>query len=95
MRTAIDSSVLLDVIVDPEGFADRSEAALRTAAAAGSLVVCECAVAEIRPAFGSGKIEAFLGDWQLEFVASTRESSVLAGEMFGVYLRRRVPLLEP
>lgn len=89
MRTAVDSSVLLDVIVDAAGFADRSEAALRAAAAAGSLVVCECVVAEIRPAFGPGKIEEFLDDWQIEFVASTRESSVLAGEMFGLYLRRR------
>lgn len=89
MRTAVDSSVLLDVIVDDVGFADRSEAALRAAAAAGSLTVCECVVAEIRPAFAPGQIEVFLGDWQLEFVPSTRESSVLAGEMFAAYLRRR------
>jgi len=89
VRTAVDSSVLLDVIVDSGEFADRSEAALRAASVAGSLVVCECVVAEIRPAFAAGEIEEFLADWQLEFVPSTRESSVLAGEMFGAYLRRR------
>ena len=89
MRTAVDSSVLLDVIVDSGEFADRSEAALRAASVAGSLVVCECVVAEIRPAFAAGEIEEFLADWQLEFVPSTRESSVLAGEMCGAYLRRR------
>lgn len=89
MRTAVDSSVLLDVIVDSAEFADRSEAALRAASASGSLVVCECVVAEIRPAFAPGEIEEFLVDWQLEFVPSTRESSVLAGEIFGTYLRRR------
>ena len=90
MRTAVDSSVLLDVIVGDAGFADRSEAALRAATAAGSLTVCECVVAEIRPAFAAGQIEDFLDDWQLEFVPSTRESSVLAGEMFAAYLRRRL-----
>jgi len=90
VRTAVDSSVLLDVIVGDAGFADRSEAALRAATAAGSLTVCECVVAEIRPAFAAGQIEDFLDDWQLEFVPSTRESSVLAGEMFAAYLRRRL-----
>lgn len=89
MRTAVDSSVLLDVIVDDRRFADRSEAALRKAAGAGALTVSECVLAEIRPAFAARQIESFLDDWGLEFVASSRESAILAGEMFAVYLRRR------
>ena len=34
-------------------------------------------------------IEEFLSDWNLEFVPSSRASSLLAGEMFATYLRRR------
>lgn len=89
MRTAVDSSVLLDVVLDEKRFAERSEAALRQAAAAGALTICECVLAEIWPAFGPGQIEEFLSDWELQFLPSTRKSSLLAGEMFARYLRRR------
>ena len=89
MRTAVDSSVLLDVLVDDARFADRSEAALRRAAAEGSLILGECVLAEIRPALDEDRIGAFLGDWSLEFVPSTRASALLAGEMFARYLKRR------
>ena len=89
MRTALDSSVLLDVITDDPTFADGSEAALRKVAREGVLIVCECVLAEIRPAFPDGKVDEFLEDWQIEFVPSTRDSALLAGQMFGAYLRRR------
>lgn len=89
MRTAVDSSVLLDVIADDPAFADRSEAALRKAAREGVLVVCECVLAEVCPALPEGDAVEFLADWQIEFVASTRSSALLAGSMFGKYLRRR------
>jgi hypothetical protein len=93
VRTALDSSVLLDVITDDPRFADGSEAALRRAAREGVLVVGECVLAEIRPALPEGNVEEFLADWQIEFIASTRQSALLAGSMFGKYLRRR-PHLE-
>ena len=51
MLTAVDSSVLLDVIIDAPRQAQRSENALRKAAAEGGLIICECVLAEIRPAF--------------------------------------------
>ena len=89
MRTAVDSSVLLDVIVNDGTFADRSELALRRVASEGSLIVCECVLAEIRPALQASQMDEFLSDWNLEFVPSTRESALLAGEMFQTYLERR------
>lgn len=89
MRTAVDSSVLLDVLVDDPRFADASEAALRRAASEGSLIVCECVVAEIMPAVGTDRIEEFLSDWNLEFTAANKASAKLAGEMFRIYLERR------
>ena len=59
MRTALDSSVLLDVVTADPGFADASEQALRRAASEGAPIICECVVAEIRPAFALGEVEHF------------------------------------
>jgi predicted nucleic acid-binding protein len=89
VRTAVDSSVLLDVVTDDPTFADRSEAMLRKASREGALTVCECVLAEIRPALSEGEAQEFLADWQIQFVPSTRDSALLAGHMFGNYLRRR------
>ena len=89
MRTAVDSSVILDVVVGDRRHGERSEVALRKAAGEGVLVIGECVLAEIRPAFRPGQIEEFLVDWNLRFEPSTRESSLLAGEMLRRYLDRR------
>ena len=88
MRTAVDSSVLLDVLIADPRFADASEEALQRAAREGALMVCECVLAEITPAVGAANIDEFLTDWNVAFVPSTAESARLAGEMFAGYLRR-------
>ena len=89
MISAVDSSVILDVVTDDPDFAEGSERVLRKAAAEGQLVVCECVLAEVFPAFGNeSSFEEFLTDWQLEFVPSSRESAVLAGSHFTTYLQR-------
>jgi predicted nucleic acid-binding protein len=46
--TAVDSSVLLDVLLDDPRFRDSSLSALRKARRAGSLVVCPVVRAEVR-----------------------------------------------
>jgi predicted nucleic acid-binding protein len=91
MRTAIDSSVILDVLVADPRHADASETALRKASSLGALIIGECVLAEIVPAFPErgGDLETFLDDWNLEFHPATRESSLLAGKMFRSYLARR------
>jgi predicted nucleic acid-binding protein len=89
MRTALDSSVILDVVLADQNHADQSEAALRLAASEGALVVGECVLAEVRPAFAENTIEEFLDDWSIAFEPSTRESGLLAGRMFRAYLERR------
>lgn len=88
MRTAVDTSVLLDVLVADPRFADSSEEALRRVAGEGALVVCECVLAEVTPVLGAAAIEGFLADWALVFMPSTVESATLAGEMYQAYLRR-------
>jgi len=89
VRTAVDSSILLDVLVDDPVHAAASEASLRIAIADGVLVIGDCVLAEIRPAFRGGLIEQFLDDWAIEYVPCSRASALLAGEMFARYLTRR------
>lgn len=88
MLTAVDSSVLLDVIIASPLHAEASEQALRTASSEGGLLICECVLAEIRPAFSGSNIHEFLADWQLRFLPSSLESALLAGEIFAGYLQR-------
>ena len=63
MISGIDSSVILDVLTNDPTFAERSEQALRRASREGQLVICECVLAEIYPAFGStATCDEFLSD---------------------------------
>ena len=89
MITAVDTSVILDVLADDPRFASPSEAALRQAALEGKLVVCDCVVAEVFPAIHDGDSFAeFFGDWRLEYSAIDFESALLAGHYFSIYLSR-------
>jgi predicted nucleic acid-binding protein len=80
MRTAVDTSVLLDVLGADPVFGAASREALREAYDAGSLLACEIVWAEISAhivkAEGFKDILAALG---IEFVPMTAEAAVLAG----------------
>ena len=81
--TAVDTSVILDVLTDDPQFGSVSEAALRKAGEQGKLIVCDCVIAEIYPALDSQPHFAdFLTDWQLEYSATGIDCAVLAGESF-------------
>ena len=88
MVTAVDTSVLLDVLLNDPPHAPSSISALRQAAAEGSLVLCETALAEIVPTLPSADVPQFLSDWNLIFVPSSQSSAMVAGEMFRTYLQR-------
>jgi predicted nucleic acid-binding protein len=92
MTTAVDTSVLLDILTDDPRYASSSETALVEARAAGRLVVCESVVAELRPALESDRqLEAFLRDMGIEFLPATLESACLAGSIYASYLKNRGP----
>ena len=89
MRTALDSSVILDVLTNDKIWADPSHKSLNEAISRGSLVIGECALAEIIPALASGDLEAFLADWGIQFVPSSRAAAIYAGGMYRAYLSRK------
>ena len=88
MLTAVDTSVLLDVLLNDPRHGPHSLAALRRAVAEGSLTICETALAEVVPTLASADVPRFLSDWNLAFVPSSQASALLAGEMFRTYLQR-------
>jgi predicted nucleic acid-binding protein len=90
MKTALDSSVILDVVANDPQWADASERAIKEAYSLGQLVVCECVIAEITPAFALGDLETFLLAWKIRHIPFTLESAAAAGEMYRSYLLRGV-----
>jgi predicted nucleic acid-binding protein len=89
MITAVDTSVILDVLTDDQRSGTQSEAALKKAGKEGKLIVCESVIAEIFPALNDEALfNEFLSDWHLEFSPIELKSAVLAGKYFGMYLSR-------
>ena len=89
MISALDSSVILDVLTADVRFADTSEALVKKARSQGKLVICECVLAEVRPALESDDaMRRLMEDWELCFVPSSEESALLAGKLFASHLKR-------
>lgn len=88
MVTALDTSVILDVVCNQAPWADAAERAVRAAMAAGTLIVCECVVAELQPALGAKRTQALMEDWGIRFVPSSEKSAILAGTIFARYKAR-------
>jgi predicted nucleic acid-binding protein len=87
MAIAIDTSVLIDVLLLDPTFMQKSKEALREHASNG-LIISEAALAEISPAIRNGSIRQFLSDWNIKFVPSSIDSAELAGRMYRTYLER-------
>ena len=88
MATAVDTSVLLDVLLGDPLHATDSEAALFKAANQGGLIINEVVIAEIMPVLTKVSLHQVLSDWQINFMPSSVQSAKLAGEMFRFFLER-------
>jgi predicted nucleic acid-binding protein len=88
MRTAVDTSVLLDLLSPDEAAAERSDVALQGAASVGELIVCDLVLAELGPALGGRSVGEFARDWQLRYTPCTLEVAELAARHFAEYLAR-------
>jgi predicted nucleic acid-binding protein len=79
--TAVDTSVVLDLLLQDPSFAARSEEALRNASKDGALVICEIVYAELAGLFPTqAALEAFLRDTGIQLKPSTPEILWKAGE---------------
>ena len=89
MITAVDSSVVLDVLTDSPGHRQASLEALEKACRAGSVVVCPVVWAEVRAAFDDVETMAeALEAASITFDTFDRASSDLAGALWKEYRRQ-------
>jgi predicted nucleic acid-binding protein len=86
--TAIDSNVILDVLVGDRTHGPTSADALRRALGAGSLIACEVVWAELAAAFDSrGAVTTTLGRLGIEYSPVERDQALAAGEAWRRYRR--------
>ncbi|MBZ5704961.1 MAG: type II toxin-antitoxin system VapC family toxin [Acidobacteriia bacterium] len=89
MITAVDTNVLLDILVPNEDFFARSHRALENAWAAGALVACDLVYAELTVHFSTREeCDAFLDETGIRVEGLSREASFLAGRAWRSYRRQ-------
>jgi predicted nucleic acid-binding protein len=90
MITAVDTNILLDILIPdaPEG--ETSQRSLETALQQGSLVISEIVYAELAAHFPTSKgLGSFLAETDIHLMPSQPEALVRAGQAWLRYLRRR------
>ena len=91
MKTAVDSSVLFDIMKGAPGAA-AAQAALEAALAHGSLCACAVVVAELGRYFnGSDPLLAFLADCQIDHEAMSLDTALGAAHIMRGYARNKGP----
>lgn len=89
MISAVDSSVLLDILLDDPAHRAASFAALREARARGPLILCPVVWAEVRAALEvPNRISTLLGTAGIAFDPFDEQCADLAGDIWQAYRRR-------
>jgi predicted nucleic acid-binding protein len=91
MKTAVDSSVLFDIVKGAPG-AQAAQAALEAALAHGSLSVCAVVVAELGRYIGTEQdLRDFLAACEIEHDPLTMEAALEAARIMRGYARNKGP----
>jgi predicted nucleic acid-binding protein len=92
VRSAVDSTIILDVVLPDPIHADSSLKLLETHAAAGSLVICPVVYAEVSSAFSPASgFERLAKEMGLGYDDFTPEAAALAGSLWREYRTRGGP----
>ena len=95
MITAVDTNILLDVLIPDSPRGDASERALAEALRAGAIIISEPVYAELAAHFpGRPELDDFLATTGLRLEASKREALYEAGRAWSQYVHRRPSTLE-
>lgn len=91
MKTAVDSSVLFDIVKGAPG-AGAAQAALEAALAQGSLCACAIVVAELGRYFdGNDALTDFLADCQIDHEPMSLDTALGAADIMRGYARNKGP----
>lgn len=86
MKTAVDSSILFDVLGGPSRFHEASVAALKVAYDSGPIVICEIVWAEVRAHFDSNEAcGKALNEVGATYEPTSKAAAGLAGEAWRRY----------
>jgi len=89
MISAIDTNILLDILLPNEDFYEASAGALQDSAAEGSLVISDVVYAELCIYFETQRdCDAFLEESDIRVQALTRESHFLASRAWRTYRKQ-------
>ena len=96
MITAVDTNVLLDVLIPDAPHGDASEPALAEALRAGAVVISDPVYAELAAHFAEQEeLDRFVADTGLRLEPCKAEALYRAGRAWSEYIRRRPPLACP
>jgi hypothetical protein len=88
MITAVDTNILLDILIPNEQFYEASADALEEAAGEGSIVISDIVYAELCIHFETQReCDAFLESNEIRLQALTREAHFLASRAWRMYRR--------
>ena len=90
MTTAVDTNVLLALLIPGDANAAHATQALSDAGEEGALLLCEPVYAELAPHFPDREdFDRFLAETRLQLVRSSFAALALAGRAWAAYARRR------
>lgn len=88
MITAVDTNILLDVLLNDPAHADSSEGVLEQAYDEGALVISEVVYAELAPRFqNQSQLDRVLQELNVDMVAAGADVAFLAGKKWSEYRR--------
>jgi predicted nucleic acid-binding protein len=89
MITAVDTDIILDVLIPGEPFGQSSKMLLDRHLSKGKLIICEVVFAELAAGFSSeDELKLFLADTGMGLVYSNEKSLFLAGARWAEYARK-------
>ena len=96
MITAVDTNILLDILIPDAPHGDESERALAEALRTGAVVISDPVYAELAVHFPEQeKLDRFLADTGLRLESSNTDVLYRAGRAWSEYIRRRPALTCP
>ena len=88
MTTAIDTNIILDILIPDKNFCDSSKALLKEHSTKGALVICEVVYAELAAGFiKQDELDTFLDDTGINYLRSSLKALSLAGSRWTKYTK--------
>jgi len=89
MITAVDTNIILDVLIPGEPFGESSKELLDRHLSKGNLILCEVVFAELAARFpAEEELASFLADTRMILVDSNEKSLYMAGSRWAEYARK-------